>query len=76
MSATEPDYVVVSQVHAPKWFPELQRAVNGWTVTVRDGLTGVVVPIFCAEDQYTADNVHTLVEAALLPVRQVSMLGR
>jgi hypothetical protein len=73
--ATTTDYQVISQVYAPKWIEELQRAVAGWTVTVRDNVTGTVVPVFVPESSYTVDGVRTYVEQALAPVRQVAALG-
>jgi len=72
----QPDYVVISQTHINRWDESTQRAIAGWEVTVRDGYTGVTVPVFVADDFYTPDNVRLLIEQTLTPVREVHGLGR
>jgi hypothetical protein len=73
--STEQDYAVVSQVHTNQWQPATQTVVSGWDITVRDSVTGSVVPVFVADADYTVDNAKTAIEAALVPVRQVAELG-
>lgn len=75
MSSPPVGYRVVSQVHVNKWIAELQRAVPGWEVTVRDNVTATVVPVFVDDEHYTAGGVAQAIEAALAPVREVHSLG-
>lgn len=74
--STPADYTTVTQVYAPKWFPSLNAAINGWNVQVRDNVTGTILTVFVDEDHYTVDNVRAAVENALAPIREVAALGR
>lgn len=73
--STQPDYTVLSQVHKPQWSQALQQAVQGWEITVRDNVTGTVLPVFVDDEHYSADNARILIEAALEPIRQIAGLG-
>jgi hypothetical protein len=69
------DYTIVTQTHENQWNAELQKAIPGWTFQVRDAVTGVLVPVFVPDTDYTVANVQQTIEAALAPVRQIAALG-
>ena len=76
MSAMQPDYTVTKQIHENVYIEGLGRSVPGWTITVRDSITGTFVPVFVDDGHYTPENVRTYIEAALVPVRAVATLGQ
>lgn len=73
--SVSPDYTVISQVHVNQWSTALNKTVPGWEITVRDNVTGTIVPVFVDDDHYSPENVQQLIEAALVPVRQIAGLG-
>lgn len=74
--STQQDYSIVSQVYRPNYSEALGRAIPGWWITVRDAVTGVVVPVFIDDEHYTVDGARILIEAALAPIRQIQQLGK
>lgn len=73
---TEPtrDYSIVSQVHVNNLNPD-GTVTPGWQVTAMDSQTGVSLPVFVADSQYTPQGVDTAIRHVLERVRAVHALG-
>ena len=72
----QPDYQVIGKPIQQAQFSEaLQSYVQGFKVTVRDGVTGGILSVFIPEDVFTPDNARTAIEAALAPYRAVAQIG-
>lgn len=68
-------YGVIRQVHLNGVDPDTGSIVPGWSVEVRDAVTGTLVPIFIPDSKYSPGNAQILIEAALESVRGVHSLG-
>lgn len=73
---SEPDYRVVSQVHINQFDSNTGQVVPGWNITVRDSITGTVVPVFVPDANYGPEQARALIEHALGKVRAVHGLGQ
>lgn len=76
MSTNDSGYTIVSQTHINKFNPDSGNVESGYEITVRDGQTNVVFPVFLADAYYTADNAKQLIELNLERVRAVHSLGQ
>lgn len=70
MSANEQQHVV-SQVHVNRIDPATGSVAPGWEVTVRDPVTGTLVPVFVPDTVYGGDQARTLIQHELDKVRAV-----
>lgn len=75
MSANDSGYTVVSQNHVNKFNPDSGNVESGYEITVRDGQTGVVFPVFLADQFYGAEQAKGLIEYELQRIRSVHSLG-
>ena len=73
----QPDYQVIgTPIQQSQYSVATQSYVEGYKVTVRDNVTGGIVSVFVPGDVFTADNARQLIEAALVPYREVAAIGR
>lgn len=75
MSTPERGYTVISQTHINQLDPDSGTVVPGWEVKVRDGQTGVIVPVFVPDSVYGPEQAKALIDHALAQVRSVHSLG-
>lgn len=54
-------YRIVSRVHINKWSDELQGVIPGWDIRALWLKTGTMLPVFCPDAQFSAENVDRLI---------------
>ena len=70
------DYRIMRQVHINSLDRASGQVVPGWEISVRDLVTGTVVPVFVSDDLYSPDNARQIIEASLEQIRSVHSLGQ
>lgn len=70
--AENEQYTVIGQTYVNKWQEDIQRAVAGVEITVRDAQTGTVIPVFVPRDKYGPDQAKALILHELALVRSVA----
>lgn len=75
MSTPESKTVVLRQIKINRLNPDTGTPESGWEVTVKDGETGTVVPVFVPDSVYGQDQARTLIEYELSRVRSVHNLS-
>lgn len=74
MNTSEQAPHVTGQTHINRLNPSTGEVESGWEVTVRDPVTGVIVPVFLRDDVYGAEQAKTLIQFELEKVRAVHEL--
>jgi hypothetical protein len=69
------EYRIEGQKQEPDRDPRDGIVKNGWTVKVRDGMSGTAFTVFVPEEFYSAQNVASAIADKLQHVREVAMLG-
>jgi hypothetical protein len=71
-----PDYQVIGVPIQTTQYSQALGSVPGYDVTVRDAVTGGILKVFVPATAFSGDGARTLIEAALVPYREVAQLGQ
>jgi len=75
MSTPERTYTIISRVHVNTYDPRIAQVVPGWELKAVWGKTGTVLPVFVADQYYSAETVDAAIRAAGAQDEEIHSLG-